>query len=123
MLSRLSRLTSRRSAAAPLRLAAARALSIESFKGVSHPLVPGVGQPKNIQKEDYMHADMVLEEEKTGFPPGLPLKRDSEIWQNPQDPNQLVRAHCFCLHAPRSLSLHSCVRTCRSSGTPSPLVW
>jgi len=68
--------------------AGVRAMS--DYKGVAHPFNPNVGEPKTLQREPYMHADMVLEEEKTGFPAGLPFKRDREIWANPNDPNQLI---------------------------------
>ena len=62
-----------------------------NFKGSSHPLNPDYGKSKNLQMEDHVNAEYVLEEERTGFAPGLPLKYDGEVWANPSDPEQLVR--------------------------------
>jgi hypothetical protein len=76
----------------PLRAAVTCRLApaLRTYKGVAHPFNEKFGEPKVLQREEYVHADLVLEEAKTGFPPGLPYKRDSEIWANPDDPNQLV---------------------------------
>ena len=90
MLARIASRSAARTAAAPLRLGAVRALSTD-YKGVANPINANVGEPRICQEEPYMYGDAVLEEEKTGFAPGLPLQRDSELWKNPDDPNQLVR--------------------------------
>ena len=82
------------------------------LKGPAHPFNPDVGEPKVMQKDEHLFPDHVLEEEKTGFPPGLPLQRDSKLWANKDDPNQLVRrarAIIFFSAAPRLLHF-----SCRS---------
>lgn len=82
-----------RAAAALPRLArrglADDAVGMPAGKGSSHPYVPEYGQPTTMQEEAYVYEELVLEEQKTGFPPGLPMKRDSEIWAQ-DGPNQLI---------------------------------
>ena len=71
---------------------ARRGLASDAWKGDHNPMNQDVGTPKVLQREGYINATHVLEEEETGFAPGLPMKRDSELWKDHTNPDQLVRA-------------------------------